>query len=344
MKKIIFFIIPVLVLANLAAFFLLRQPPMPVDDELTKPILANQAMQAKHPFTIEHSADYLDAARNPEAWRKLDRQEHFDAVILTGDPSVYQPLLEHLLHVQDWNLTYLDHTSFGFKRAPVAGWDIASLKDLEKRFADKPTAERVDFLVHLAGKLVYVDEVATARQLLEEAVKLDPNSAAAWSQLATFHAQSSLWGPALEDAEKALKAKPDYLPALEVKAQVLLAMNRTDEALETSRQVVKADPKNPENLFKYASIAHEAHDYQSEVAALRSLVDSAVEAKKPVAGYRIYLGQAYSRNGQRVEALEQFQEAVNSGELSGEQLDYAKEAINRLGGANDSSATPSPTP
>ncbi|MGC3988902.1 MAG: hypothetical protein QM796_04300 [Chthoniobacteraceae bacterium] len=68
--------------------------------------------------------------------------------------------------------------------------------------------------------------MATAPQLLEEAVKLDPNSAAAWSQLATFHAQSSLWWPGSEDAEKALKAKPDYLPALQVKAQVLLAMNR----------------------------------------------------------------------------------------------------------------------
>ncbi|MGC3988903.1 MAG: hypothetical protein QM796_04305 [Chthoniobacteraceae bacterium] len=145
MKKIIFLIIPVLVLANLAAFFLLRQPALPADDELTKPILAEQAMQAKHPFTSSirplistpPAIRRLAQAGPPEERRRGDPHRRPDDLPATCWST--------LLHVQDWNLTYLDHTSFGFKRAPVAGWNIATLKDLEKRFADKPTPERVDF-------------------------------------------------------------------------------------------------------------------------------------------------------------------------------------------------------
>jgi tetratricopeptide (TPR) repeat protein len=343
-RKFILLIVVIAALVNGGAYFLLRNPPKINDPELIQPVLAKLAVTGKNIYTLDRSKEFLQAAQNPETWRQLDRREHFDAVILTGDPVTYRPLLEHLLHARDWTLTYLDHTSFGFKRAPIGGWDASSLGALEKRFANKPIPERVDFLVQLAGKLIYVDEMATARRLLEEAVKLDDKSAAAWSQLAAYFAQSSLWSPALADAEKALKVDPHFLPALQVKAQVLLAMNRADEALAVSKQMVQADPHDPEILFQHARIAHEANDYQGEIAALRGLVDSAVDAKRPVAGYRIYLGQAYSRNGERVQALEQFQQALSSGELGAEQQDYANEAIKRLGGATDAPATATPAP
>lgn len=342
MKKIIIPIVAIAVFVNVTAYFLLHGPARPADPELSQPVLAQQAMQAKNAFTVEHSKQYLDAAQNPDEWRKLDRSAHFDAVILTGDPATYRPLLDHLLHAHDWTLVYLDHTSFGFKRAPIAGWDAASLKDLEARFENRPVQERVDFLVQLAGKLMCVDEEVAARRLLEQAVKLDEHSAPAWSQLAAYFAQSSLWGPALQDAENALKTSPDYPPALQVKMQVLLAMNRADDALPVARQVLKADPQNPQILYQFAEVAHQAHDYQGEIAALRNLVDMAAQAKRPAAGYRIYLGQAYSRNGQRIEALEQFQQALDSGELSAEQVDYAKEAVRRLGGAVEDAGAAQP--
>jgi len=340
-KKIIPLIIVLAIFVNASVFFFLKSMSKFNDQELTQPVLAYAAMKAAKPFTIEKKEN-LSAAQNPEEWRKLDRREHFDAVILTGDPLAYRPLLEHLLHAHDWTLVYLDHTSFGFKRAPIAGWDAASLKALEARFASRPTAERVDFDVQLAGKLMMVDEVSEAKRLLEEAVKLDGNSAAAWSQLAAYYAQSGLWSVALENADNALKANSDYVPALQVKSQVLLALNRPNDALDASKKMLQANPHDPQILFQYARIAHEAHDYQGEISSLRQLVESATDAKKPVAGYRIYLGQAYSRNGQRLEALEQFQQALVSGELSLEQQDYAKEAIKRLGGAEDS-ATVAPS-
>ena len=60
--------------------------------------------------------EMAQAVQNPKLFRQLDRQGRFDALLLTGDPSQYRPLLDHLLDAQDWKLTYLDHTSLIFRR------------------------------------------------------------------------------------------------------------------------------------------------------------------------------------------------------------------------------------
>lgn len=278
----------------------------------------------------ERSREFARAQDDPALWRKLDRQYRFDTVLLVGDPAGFRPLLDHLRASADWVLTYLDHTSLIYRRAPAEAWRSESLAAARAQFARSTVADRIEFLVQTGLRLQAVGARQLARELFEEALELDGKSAAAWTGLALTYVRETQWATALEKVDRALAANPDYEPALAVKAQTLFSMGKFNEAYPISRQLAQRKPRDPATLFLHAKIAHEANAFTAEARTLETLITLAQSAGKPVSGYQIYLGQAYGSAGKAGPAVAAFEAALASGEVTPEQEVFLRESIARI--------------
>jgi tetratricopeptide (TPR) repeat protein len=348
----------IFIIANLAlgAWFFLRggSDSGKVDADLRSPRMAIEALgggtiffnEIARPFLIERkggelseeernprsqrSKAYAAALSDPDLWRKIDRRYHFDAVLLSGDPAAYRPLLRHLIASTDWRLTYLDHSSYVFRRAPAEVWRIAMLDTVRARFEKASAAQQGDFLSQVAGKLSAIDQLTAAKRCLDEALKIDPRAPDAWTQLAAYHAHFSQWPDALTKADKALEIDPNFIPAMASKAQILVAMRRTDDAFAVAERIYRAAPKDPAMLFLVAKVAHAAHAYWREVEALHRLIALAEKNGQPVSGYRIYLAQAYAAQGEATPAVEHFEKALEDSSLSEEQRAFVRESIEQI--------------
>ena len=339
----------VVALAVLIAYLRNRQPAL--SEDITTPALAVAALDAKSPYFTISARDYISKKKpewisahdseedrrdfkrseaDPETWRKLDRKYRFDAVLLCGDPGEYRKLLDHLIGTRDWTLTYLDHTSLIFRRAPAKPWSINDFNALQQKFANYPKADRALFLVQCGVKLLAVGEFGLAKQLLDESLSLDGNSAETWTQLANYEVQSINYNKALEDVGRALALDGENEHALATKAQIFYSTKRYDDALTASQQLVKLEPDDQNILFFHAKIAHEAHAYTQEIATLIHLIELAEKEHEPTAGFHIYLAQAYARSKDNAAALEEFQKALDEGNLSPEQTQYINESMTTL--------------
>ena len=324
----------------------------PSHPNIITPAIAIEALDARSPYftetarafitakkprwipaneTDDERRMFLRAEQDPALWRQLDRSRHFDAVLLCGDPSEYRKLLDHLIDTKDWTLSYLDHTSMVFRRPPVKKWDINDFHAPQEKFASYSEADRASFHTQLGAKLLAIGQPALGKEQFDEALRLDNGSAETWTQLALYESSRGKWNDAMADVEHALKLDPSDNHALTSKAQILYSARHFNEALEISNRLLERAPDNPNVLFFHAKIAHEAHAFEQEIQTLRHLVEIVEQRRnEPVAGFRIYLAQAYAKNGQGPQALEQFEKALAEGGLSDGQLEYINDSMQRI--------------
>jgi tetratricopeptide (TPR) repeat protein len=277
----------------------------------------------------ERAAAFAQAVLNPKLFRQLDRKFRFDALLLVGDPSQYRTLLDHLVETKDFVLHYADHTSLIFRRGGTA-WTPRDLDGVRSRLSSLGARARAQFLALTATKLTAARRQEDAKPLLDEALALDSRSAEAWSALAAYRMERGDWVEALKATEQALSIDKNHLGALATRTQVLYATRRFDAAYALSQRLVERLPDDPNVLFKHAQIAHEAHAYKTEIAALDKLIALADAAKRPTTGYRLYLAQAHTAAGNGQPALENFTRVLEDPELPEDQRRFATEAIERI--------------
>lgn len=316
------------------AIFLLSacKPRTPLHPNVSTPLIAIESLDSRSLyFTASARAllaekkpglivageqrDFLQAQWDPTLWRQLDHRYHFDTVLLCGDPGEFRPLLQHLIGTRDWTLTYLDHTSLIFRRPPAKPWSLDDFRALERKFANYSKPDRVVFLTQTAAKLLAIGQPAPARQQLEEALRLDRKSPETWTQLALYEVQRGKWQEALGNADRALEIDKNNARALATKAWIYYSTKQFNEALPLTERLVQAAPDDSNALFFHAKIAHGAHAYGEEIATLKHLIEIAERGHWARAGYRIYLGQSYARDGQAAAALEEFEKARAEGGL-----------------------------
>lgn len=340
----------VLVFLNLlaAVVYLTRAPKQarPANPELTEPRRAVETLsdarklyftpaaktelQARRADLLPAEADeraFTRAAQDPALFRQLDRRIHFDAALLCGDPAAYRPLLRHLIESPDWVLTRLDSATLVFRRAPAAAWDESALAGEAEKFTG---ADRAAFYTVAAGKLLAIGRPGPAKECLDKALALDRKSPGAWTQLAVYNGQIGRWTDALANVQEALSLDENFPPALAARAEILFGAKRFSEALESSRRLMEETPNDPAALFLHAKIAHEARNFTQEAEALKRLIALAEKQQQPAAGYRIFLGQAYAHEGSAQPALEQFEKAAASDDLTPEQREFVRDCVARI--------------
>lgn len=345
--------ISVVILAA-GAWWFYRHAPRP-SVVLATPALALETLQTMHPRSLYYNAaarpwlsarqsgflqpddrndessrarEFRQATQNPKLFRQLDRALRFDTLLLVGDPSQYRALLEHLLETKDWTLSYVDHTSLIFQRETEHAWQPEELEPVRQRFS-APHEEAV-FLAQVATKLIALSRMVPAEELLARAEKLDAHIPEIWHARAIASMNRGDFVQARVHVDRALALEPGSLAALGTKAQILYSTKQIAEALTLSAQLIAARPEDPALLFYHAKIAHDAHAFREEIAALEKLVAVAEREGQPASGYRIYLAQAYAADGQAEPSIAQFKRALADSDLSGEQRRFAEETLAQI--------------
>jgi tetratricopeptide (TPR) repeat protein len=278
----------------------------------------------------ERSRAFPQAVENPNVFRQLYRKYRFDALLFVGDPSEYKPLLDHLVETKDYTLRYVDHTSMVFRRDSGKAWEPADFAAVRARFAKSRVSDQAEVLAQTAMKLLAAKQVEAGKALLDEASQLAPREPHVANALATYYIGRGEWREASEQVERALSSDSHFLPALATKTQLLYGMRRFNEAYELSSQLIAKVPDDPNLLFYHAKIAHEAHAYKAEVAALEKLIKQADADGRPIGGYRLYLGQAFTAMGEAQQAIDAFMLVLDDPDLPAEQRDFARENIMRI--------------
>jgi Tfp pilus assembly protein PilF len=94
-------------------------------------------------------------------------------------------------------------------------------------------------VLHDAGRLT------EARAAVAAAVRLDADDPQNHWLAGLIEGDAGDWKAALECAETALRLDPQYVDALNLRAQALLTLGRRDEAFDGLREALARDPENP---------------------------------------------------------------------------------------------------
>jgi tetratricopeptide (TPR) repeat protein len=274
----------------------------------------------------EHA--YARAVQMPAVFRAQDHERQFDALLLSGDPTTYKPLLKHLAESKDFVLTWLDNAVLIFRRPGARAWTEADLVTQAGQFQGENKAR---FLSGAATRLVAIGQLPMAKRALDVAQPLGGSLPEMWTALALYDGEIQHWKEAIDALDRALALDPNFTPAMTTKAQILFGARRFDEALAISDKVVEEYPDDPSMLFLHATISHEAHAYEREIAALKHLIEMAEAQGQSTTGYRIYLGQAYAETGDAMPSLIEFKKALEAGDISPEQRKFAQDCVDKIG-------------
>lgn len=279
---------------------------------------------------------FIQAPQNPKLFRQLDRQYHFDTLVLLGEPSNYRRLLDHLLEPEpekrDFRLVYLDHWVFIFKRGGAREWTPADADPIRQRLGKIRTRDMATFLSMAAGKMLAVRQVNAAKSWLDEANSLDRRSIDALAGMAGYHIVIGRWVEAETYADKALAKNPDFVPALAAKIVAMRATRHHIDAFKFSVKLNSLLPEDPVRLWQHAQLAREAKQYTTEIKALMRLIALAREEGRPSCEYEFSLGEAHAHealdNAEHAPlALENFRLAVADPLLPADKRKFAEERI-----------------
>ena len=293
----------------------------PPDPRVVTPVIAISQLDAKSLFFSNEARPWLvklrpeilhaddsnpDSSRtramqqanvNPKLFRQLDRQVRFDTVLLLGDPSGYQRLLDHLIEPEpskrDFQLVYLDHWAYVFKRGGAKAWSESDGAAVRAKMDGLGSSDRAAFLSKTAAKMLAIREYGAARTWLEEALSLDGDSLDALAGMANYQISLGKWKEAETFADRALEKNANFVPALSARFLVQRATKHFLDAFRTSKRLNSLIPEDPVRLWQHAEIAREARLRSEQVVALERLIALAEEEERPTGTYEFYLGDAH---------------------------------------------------
>lgn len=265
-------------------------------------------------------------AVNPPDWRKAARLAQWNAVVLSGSATEYRPLLEHLITSSDWRLALVTNQGYLFLRntgTPVKTIDI----DNFKLGSDRDTAI---YLAQLSERYDAVKRPSDASASLDRALELASDDVTVLSHAASFAAGRKHWQDAITYTGRALAKDPSSVHAKLVRALSLLETGEAAQAQNLCDEVLSKAPNDLYTLFLYARICRELHDYTQEAYTLEKIVKLSERRGLSTLNYRIYLGQAYARQGQPEPALKNYRLVLDSGMLGPEQAQEIRNAISEI--------------
>ena len=279
----------------------------------------------------EHIRSLAQAALSPKLFRQLDRQEHFDALLLVGDPVQFRALTEHLIKTQDWSLSWVDSWCSVYSRQAGGGLTREAILRIATQWDGAGARVKATALAAMAERLVAASRLDVAVELLQLAKAADGESAAVWTAEGAYRLARGEWVQAVAAADRALQGSGRRgRAARSVKAQGLYFSKQFEEAYLLSAELLAEAPEDPVMLFTHAKIAHEVRAIQEEVGVLRKLIAIAEKERRSTSWYRVYLGQALAMIGDGEGALKEFDLALVDPDLPEDQRDFAKNSRARV--------------
>jgi tetratricopeptide (TPR) repeat protein len=270
------------------------------------------------------------AALSPKLFRQLDRQEHFDAVLLCGDPIQFKPLIEHLVQSGDWALDWLDPFSLVYVRGSEESFSAGSISDVVRRWDAASQKMKAAALAGISEKLVAAHRKDAGLQMLERAHAASDDVAEVWVAEGNFRLARGEMEKAVSAAERALRIDKQNRAAKSVKAQGLYFSRHFEDAYLLSKELFDDSPEDPVMMFNHAKISHEVGAIQEEIGILRKLVKIALKEGRSASWFRVYLGQALGMTGKGTEAIAEFDLALGDVDLPEDQRQTAENYKKRI--------------
>ena len=270
------------------------------------------------------------AALSPKLFRQLDRQEHFDAILLCGDPIQFKPLLEHLVQSGDWALDWLDPFSLVYVRGSEETFSAENISTMVRRWDAASKQMRASALARISERLVAAHRKDAALEILEQAHAVSEEAADVWVAEGNFRLARGEMEKAVSAANRALKIDHHNRAAKSVKAQGLYFSRHFEDAYGLSKELLDDSPNDPVMMFNHAKISHEVGAIQEEIGILKKLVRIAIQEGRSASWFRVYLGQALGMTGKGKEAIAEFDLALADADLPEDQRQTAQNYRKRI--------------
>lgn len=270
------------------------------------------------------------AALSPKLFRQLDRQEHFDAILLCGDPIQYKPLHEHLLQSGDWALDWVDPFSVVYVRGSSVSFSEEKISEVLARWDSAPDQRKAYAFACVSEKLVAAHRKEAGAKILEKAHQVSEGVAEVWVAEGHFRLARGEMEKAVAAADRALRLDKRDRGAKSVKAQGLYFSRRFEDAYLLSKELLDDAPEDPVMLFNHAKISHEVGAIEEEISILRKLIRIAVKEGRSASWFRVYLGQALGMTGKGKEAIQEFDLALADPDLPEDQRQTAENYKKRI--------------
>jgi len=270
-------------------------------------------------------ADSVRLSMKPTQWREGFRRAKWNVVLLSGRVGEYRPLLDHLMGSPDWHLASVTNHGFLFRYG--SGLPARSLDGTFHYATDQETAV---YLAQIAGYYDAIRRASDARACIERAIELAPNDITVVSLAATFAVAHKRWQDAIGYSRRALARDHGLAHAKLVQALALLETGEADKAEELVDEVLLQSPDDFYTLFLSARIRRSLNDYGREAESLERLVAIGEKVGISTANYRIYLGQAYAKQGLAEPALKNYRAALESGQLDANQVEEVQDALKSI--------------
>lgn len=223
---------------------------------LTLDILAGELAVRRH--QMDTAFKYLNAAaratRNPELAERSAR-----LALFINDQKALESAVAFWLELSPDNL---DARRFALSLALDNGNLDETAKSLEQmvNLADK---EKADGFMLAAQVLSKYKDSDKAIALLDNLVKAHDQDARAWLAFGLLNLEVRKFSEAADALGKALTLKPGWDKAVLLKARVLLALERNDEALELLRTGLLANMDNLDIRHEYARLLVQMERFQA---------------------------------------------------------------------------------
>lgn len=281
--------------------------------------------------------DWHRLAGDPVLWRRAISGERPGAVVLAGPREEFRPLLWHLLESPDWVLARVTPGAFVFL---PSGWGLVGTRMDSGVWPEAAPegltgGQRGVFWARMGAQAAAAREYGLARRYFDRAVEAAPQHPLALVMRASFFAERGDWLEAAHDARRLVRERPNFVAAWKVLAQAELALGGRAAAFDAARRLMELAPQDTQALFVAARCFSEANAPEYELEALGRLIALSRRRGLPVGNYELYLGQALARRGFREQAAEALRRALESGELTGEGRQRARELLEDWGGGGD---------
>lgn len=294
-----------------------------------------RALFAREPLALAPATSQDAAAlASPPLWRKLDREQRFDAVLLAGPAAEVAPLLGHLANSPDFQLVHLDNWGALFLRGAPAAYRAPDPEKFKKQIPSD--TDRGIYLAQMALMLEAAGQPAAAKEFTADALADAPNAAPVHVCAAALALGRGNYPDSIKHAEDALKLQPGDTAALEIEARALADAKMNDSAWQVATKLKSLAPDDMNALFLHARLAGAAHAYSAEQDSLERLIELAQKNSLSPTDYRVYLGQCFARQGLARPALQQLELALKDPALSKQQradLETAVETVRSQAGA-----------
>jgi Tfp pilus assembly protein PilF len=142
-------------------------------------------------------------------------------------------------------------------------------------------------------------------QALEEAVKIYPEYAAAWTFLGQVRLQAGDAGGARAAFEKAVEADPQYARPFEPLARIAASQNDWSRVYEVTSLALRAAPGDMQMRWFRAVSQFELKDHDDAIDSLSSLQSDEASARQYPQTHHV-LGMIYAERGQYADAADEY--------------------------------------